>query len=243
MAPRAPRRVAAAIALGAALAVAWMAPTSTASAAGTHVPTVAGSQPAPERAAAVAIDDITAPPSAADPLAGIPKDFAKVMGYQPTIGRLANGEVLAINPRGGCSVVGGGRPFDLSTVCKAHDLGYDLLRYADRRGDPLAANARLQVDDKFQQDLRVQCGARYRGVETEACDAMAATFTAGVGFNSWRQEYGPPVVTSGKGRTVGVLAFAVLIVYFAGRGLANRVLARRRRRTALRPTLATALNA
>jgi hypothetical protein len=236
MAPRAPRRVAAAIALGAALAVAWMAPTSTASAADKHPPPSTNS-------AAVAIDDITAPPSTADPLAGIPADFPKVMGYRPTLGRLANGEVLAINPRGGCSVIGGGRPFDLSTVCKAHDLGYDLLRYADRRGDPLGTNARVQVDDKFQQDLRVQCGARYRGAETDACDAMATTFTAGVGFNSWRQEYGPPVVTSGKGRTVGVLAFAALILYFTGRGIANRFRTRRRRRSALRPTLATAVNA
>ncbi len=60
------------------------------------------------------------------------------MGYQPTLGKLANGSVIAIDPNGGCSVIGGGEPFDLSTPCKSHDLGYDLLRYAHRHGDPLS---------------------------------------------------------------------------------------------------------
>ena len=198
--------------------------------------------PSPERAAAVAIDDITAPPSAANPLAGIPADFTTVMGYQPTLGRLANGEVLAINPTGGCSVIGGGRPFDLSTVCKAHDLGYDLLRYAHRRGDPLPASARIQVDDKFHQDLSAQCGARYGGVEADACNAMAMSFDAGVGFNSWRQQYGPPIVAAGRDRTVGIIAFALLVLYFAGRGCTNRIVGRRRR-VALSPTLAAPANA
>jgi hypothetical protein len=221
-----------------------MAPTTTASAAATRTPVTSPTAPAPERAAAIAIDDITAPSSTADPLAGIPADFARVMGYRPTIGRLADGEVLAINPRGGCSVIGGGRPFDLATACKAHDLGYDLLRYAHRHGDPLGAAARLQVDDKFEQDLRAQCTSRYTGAETGACEAMAATFDAGVGFNSWRQQYGPPIVTSGKGRTVGVVAFAALILYFGGRSVVNRVRVRlRRRRGALRPTLAATVNA
>jgi phospholipase A2-like protein len=232
--------VAALIALGATLAVAWLAPTSTASAAAT-TPT---SMPAPERAAAVAIDDVTAPPSAANPLAGIPTDFFTVMGYRPTLGRLANGDVLAINPNGGCSVIGGGRPFDLSTVCKAHDLGYDLLRYANRQGEDLGEGARVQIDDKFRQDLRTQCEARYTGAESDACDAMAVTFDAGVGFNSWRQQYGPPIVTAGRDRTVGVIAFALLITYFAGRGVTNRVTGRRkRRRAALQSTLATYANA
>jgi hypothetical protein len=242
IAVRAPRRVAAFIALGATLAVAWLAPTSTASASPSAPPPLA-SLPAAAPPPAVAIDDITAPPSPANPLAGIPADFAEVMGYSPTLGRLANGEVLAINPDGGCSVIGGGKPFDLSTVCKAHDLGYDLLRYADRRGDPLGTGARVEVDDKFHADLRTQCGARYTGADMDACDAMAVTFDAGVGFNSWRQEYGPPIVTAGRDRTIGVIAFALLISYFAVRGLTNRITGRRkRRRVALPSTLATLAN-
>jgi Prokaryotic phospholipase A2 len=187
----------------------------------------------------MAIDEITAAPGAANPLADIPTDFAAVMGYRPTLGRLANGDVLAINPDGGCSVIGGGRPFDLSTVCKAHDLGYDLLRYASRRGHPLGPAARVQVDDKFNRDLVMQCGARYTGAKTRACDAMAVTFDAGVAFNSWRQQYGPPIVTAGRDRTVGVIAFALLVLYFAGRAVTSRIVGRwKRRRGSLHPTLA-----
>jgi phospholipase A2-like protein len=244
IATRTPRRVAALIALGATVAVAWLAPVSPASAASAPETSFATTaSPTPDRAAVTAIDDITAPTGTGNPLAGIPNDFVTVMGYRPTLGRLANGEVLAINPNGGCSVIGGGRPFDLSTVCKAHDLGYDLLRYAHRRGEPLGTAARMQVDAKFNQDLRAQCGARYAGAEADACDAMAVTFDAGVGFNSWRQQYGPPIVTSGRDRTVGILAFALLVLYFCGRSTANRIIARRRRRrVSLHPTLAASAN-
>ena len=236
---RTPRRVAALIALGATIAVAWLAPTSTASAASAqpttqHELTITASMPAPERAAAVAIDDITASSSTRNPLDGIPADFASVMGYRPTLGRLGNGEVIAINPRGGCSVIGGGRPFDLSVPCKAHDLGYDLLRYAHRRGHPLGTAARMRVDAKFDQDLSVQCASRYAGASATACDAMAAAFTSGVGFNSWRQEYAAPDSSAGVVRTVGIIAFAVLLLYFAGRPLGGvsigRWLRRRLRR-------------
>jgi len=221
---RVPRRVAALVTLGATLAVAWIAPTSAASGSSpsgsspTGTPTAAAMpstrEPAPEREAATAIADITAPPGTGNPLAGIPADFPEVMGYRPTTARLANGEVVAINPTGGCSVIGGGEPFDLSTVCKAHDLGYDLLRYAHRHGDPLSPDARVAVDAKFGHDLTAQCASRYRGPETSACDAMAGTFVAGVGFNSWRQEYGPPIANAGIARTIGVIAFGVLVLYF-----------------------------
>jgi hypothetical protein len=224
--------VAALITLGATIAVAWIAPTQSASAAGSDR---TGSAMSASRSAALAIDDITAPPSAADPLAGIPADFRTVMGYQPTIGYLANGEALAINPRGGCSVIGGGEPFDLSTVCKAHDLGYDLLRYAHRRGGSLGTNSREQVDTKFREDLGVQCASRYAGARSDACDAMAGTFVAGVGFNSWRQEYGPPIQTSGTTRTIGIIAFGLLVLYFAARFMIVGV-ARRWRRRVPRPT-------
>jgi hypothetical protein len=68
---------------------------------------------------------------------------------------------------------------------------------------------------------------------------MAVTFTAGVGFNSWRQNYGPPLAKSGMVRTVGVLAFAALLVYFALRGVTLFTLRLwRRRRRPLGLTLA-----
>ena len=235
---RVPRRVAALVTLGATLAVAWIAPTSAASAAGSGQPSSptaaaipAAAEPVPEREAATAIADITAPGGTGNPLAGIPPDFPKVMGYRPTTAQLANGEVVAINPTGGCSVIGGGEPFDFSTVCKAHDLGYDLLRYAHRHGDPLSTDARVAVDAKFGHDLTAQCASRYRGPETSACDAMAGTFVAGVGFNSWRQEYGPPIATAGIARTIGVIAFGVLVLYFLVTTLAVAITRMWRRRT------------
>jgi hypothetical protein len=174
----------------------------------------AASNSAPEHAAATAINDITAAPGTANMLADIPADFRQVMGYQPTLGTLANGEVVAIDPDGGCSVLGGGEPFDLSTACKAHDLGYDLLRYAHRQGDQLGSQARMQIDNKFGHDLNAQCTGRYSGAEVSACKAMAVTFDAGVGFNSWRQQYQAPSSKAGMARTIGVIAFAALLVYF-----------------------------
>jgi hypothetical protein len=231
---RAPRRVAALITLGAAVAVAWIAPTeaASASAASPHrAPTAAAARRSAHEAEA-AIDEITNPggTGSADPLASIPPDFASVMGYHPTLARLANGETIAIAPNGGCSVIGGGEPFDLSTVCKAHDLGYDLLRYAHRRGRTLDRSYRLRVDAKFADDLSTQCASDYRGAKSSACDAMASTFVAGVGFNSWRQEYGPPIQSSGTVRTIGVIAFGALILFFAGRTLVLGLTRRRRTR-------------
>ncbi len=213
---RVPRRVAALITLGAAVAVAWIAPTAPAAASG-RSPVAASTAQMSARAATMAIDDLTGPESSRNPLTAIPTDFAQVMGYRPVLGRLADGETIAINPRGGCSVIGGGEPFDLSTVCKAHDLGYDLLRYAHRRGGTLTTNARIRVDTKFGEDLTTQCASRYRGAQTSACDAMAETFVAGVDFNSWRQEYGPPIQSAGAVRTIGILAFGALVVFLAGR--------------------------
>lgn len=182
----------------------------------------------PAAQAKAAIDEITNPETA-NPLADIPADFPRVMGYAPTLGQLASGRKIAINPNGGCSIVGGGKPFDLSTVCKAHDLGYDLLRYASRRGDPLGPQARVEIDQAFSIDLYDQCASRYTGGEVSACDTMSDAFVAGVDFNSWRQDYGPPLNKEGMVRTVGVLGMAGLAVYFLVRRLLVQLFERWRR--------------
>jgi hypothetical protein len=196
-----------------------------------------------DRAANTAIDTITATQLSKNPLSAIPSDFSRVMGYTPTIGHLANGEAIAVNPRGGCSVIGGGRPFDLDVVCKAHDLGYDLLRYAHRQGRDLGPAARRMVDAKFGQDLAAQCNSSYHGAVAGVCNLVATTFDAGVGFNSWRQGFGAPVATAGLVRTVGLLALVLLGVYFGLRELTRVVVrrARRPRRAGLRPRFIKAL--
>ncbi|MEV0458353.1 phospholipase A2 [Catellatospora methionotrophica] len=135
-------------------------------------------------------------------LAAVPDDFAQVMGYTPGTARLADGSLRVVNPDGSCSVPGEGRPFDFAVACKAHDFGYDLLRYAQRRGAPLDPAARAEIDLLLDHDLRVQCVA---DSTPGSCDATVALFAAGVGFNSWRQVSGPPIDTSGLPRTAGLV--------------------------------------
>jgi phospholipase A2-like protein len=174
-------------------------------------------------AAEDAINTVTARDLRPDALSHVPADFDRVMGYLPTVGHLANGSAVAINPNGGCSVIGGGRPFDLDVACKAHDFGYDLLRYAHRRGADLGPRARHLVDDKFSTDLFTQCDSLYRGSASNACDMMAASFDAGVGFNSWRQEFGAPIAAAGKVRTVGTLAIVAMLLYLIARRPVRRL--------------------
>ncbi len=164
-----------------------------------------------------AITMITGSQLPSDALSHIPADFSQVMGYTPVVGHLANGTAIAINPNGGCSVIGGGRPFDLAVACKAHDLGYDLLRYAHRQGADLSPRARHLVDDKFGTDLFAQCAALYTGGKSDACNVMAASFDAAVGFNSWRQDFGAPISNAGQVRTFGILGLGLILLYFLAR--------------------------
>jgi hypothetical protein len=154
---------------------------------------------------------LAAPPSSANTtvfdLHTAPADFARVMGYTPVIGRLADGTERMINPNGSCSVPGEGRPFDFAVACQAHDFGYDLLRYAQRKGQELPGEARGQLDAQLNEDLHTQCRA---DSSATACGATVSVFAAAVGFNSWRQVSGPPVDASGMPRTVGLILLAAL---------------------------------
>ncbi|WP_144127765.1 phospholipase A2 [Catellatospora sichuanensis] len=139
-------------------------------------------------------------------LSAVPEDFPQVMNYTPGTARLADGSLRVINPNGSCSVPGEGRPFDFAVACQAHDFGYDMLRYAQRRGAPLDPAARADIDLLLDHDLRLQCAA---DSTPASCDATVALFAAGVGFNSWRQVSGPPVDTSGLPRTAGLVLLAL----------------------------------
>ncbi|GIH11473.1 hypothetical protein Rhe02_95400 [Rhizocola hellebori] len=171
---------------------------------------------------------VAAPPSSANAttfdLHAAPADFARVMGYTPAVGRLADGTQRMINPTGSCSVPGEGRPFDFAVACQAHDFGYDLLRYAQRKGQTLPGAARSQLDAQLTQDLHTQCHA---DSSAATCDATVTVFSAAVGFNSWRQLSGPPVDASGMTRTVGLCLLALIGL---GVGVRQRIrlLARRR---------------
>lgn len=134
---------------------------------------------AAERAIAALVSD-----HPATALAEIPEDFAARFGYTPTI---VDGRPL--NPHGGCS-----SPIPLpdrfTDACRAHDLGYDLLRYAAAAGRPAAGWARTALDATLIDDMHATC-------DDAGCDAAAETARIGLAMNTWRQRSGPPVKESG----------------------------------------------
>ncbi len=116
----------------------------------------------------------------------IPADFPEVIGYRP----VAINGILA-NPSGDCSSPVT-LPAEFETACKAHDLGYDLLRYADRSGKPLSAWARKTVDAALHQRMHDACSHRTGTVARFDCETMANIASAFVYGNSWRQGYVSP---------------------------------------------------
>src|SRR5699024_8324054 len=111
------------------------------------------------------------------PTAAVPDDFADDAGYSPVVEK-----GMLVDPDGTCS-----SPIPLparfDTACKAHDLGYDLLRYAADRNRPLGSWARRGLDDRLAAGLHASC----RG--EPVCDAAASVAARAVEANSWRQGY------------------------------------------------------
>jgi hypothetical protein len=120
-------------------------------------------------------------------------EFRGVMGYTPATAHLPGAPaVRAIKPTGSCSSVLGGTRFGFSLACKAHDLGYDLLRFAARIGRPPGPEVRRALDDQLGRDLHARCGGVRRAQAQLACDVLADLYTDGAKLNSWRQGYGTP---------------------------------------------------
>ncbi|WP_158849898.1 phospholipase A2 [Saccharothrix deserti] len=130
-------------------------------------------------------------PSTVNPLAAFPTDFNEVANRSPVAVTTPDGTTRAIDPSGGCSGPAGDTEWDFGTACKAHDLGYDLLRYAEHKGRPLNQEARKTLDARLAQDMHAQCDTNPRGNATR-CHATAQLYAAGLEFNSWRQRWGPP---------------------------------------------------
>ncbi|WP_373281139.1 hypothetical protein [Nocardia araoensis] len=152
--------------------------------------------PAPQAAAAAApIESPQASAAVAELAAGgpgaltaIPADFAASFGYRPS-----TVDGLLVDPDGDCSSPVT-LPAEFDTACKAHDLGYDLLRYADRRGEPLGPWARQALDATLDRQMHQACTARTDSFSRARCDAMASIANTAVDLNSRRQDYGAPVV-------------------------------------------------
>ena len=131
------------------------------------------------------------PKSGRDPLATIPADFTRVTGNHYERLRAPDGTVRAVNPEGGCSSPWGDTRWDYGAGCKAHDLGYDLLRYAAAKGQPLSADLRERLDDRLSMDMHAQCTYNPQG-SPRSCEVVASLYTVGLVVNSWHQQWGPP---------------------------------------------------
>ncbi|MCX5046113.1 hypothetical protein OG921_23360 [Aldersonia sp. NBC_00410] len=137
-------------------------------------------------ASAAAIDLLTGADTDTDAAArAVPAGFAAAAGYQPT---LVGG--MLVNPLGNCSSPVS-LPHEFEIPCKAHDLGYDILRYADRTGAPLGDWARKALDRQLDARLHTACDAR-SGVPRTFCFTMANVAATAVYWNSARQSYGTP---------------------------------------------------
>ncbi len=116
----------------------------------------------------------------------LPADFADGAGYTPVLQ-----DHLLVDPLGDCSSPIQ-LPLEFKPACRAHDLGYDVLRYAERRHQPLGAWARQAIDAVFQKHIHTACDDRVDSMSQTECDFMATLATTGVDLNSRRQNYATP---------------------------------------------------
>lgn len=118
-------------------------------------------------------------PHPATALTSLPPSFVVAQGYSP---RIVDG--YPIDPDGDCS-----SPVPLpphfTPLCRTHDLGYDLLRAAQRNGKPLGAWARIALD-------RMLIDRMYASCRTVACTTATHGARIGLAWNTWRQYGGPP---------------------------------------------------
>ncbi|MFI5718154.1 hypothetical protein [Nocardia sp. NPDC051750] len=138
--------------------------------------------------AGLAVLDLTSDGPSISTAAGIPRDFANYAGYEPVVR-----QGLLVAPDGNCS-----SPVELppefDTACMAHDLGYDLLRYADSTGAPLGPWARQALDRTLGVRLHQACDAHAEPMVRTRCETFAGIAATAVELNSRRQHYGVPVV-------------------------------------------------
>ncbi|HIW90460.1 MAG TPA: hypothetical protein H9870_02170 [Candidatus Corynebacterium avicola] len=102
------------------------------------------------------------------------------LGYTPQVE-----DGLAMNPQGDCSSPVT-LPASFEPACRTHDLGYDLLRVADRTGEHIPSELRSHLDRQMADRMRASC-------DTAGCKAMSVAAHVGVGLNTTRQGNGAPV--------------------------------------------------
>ncbi|WP_082520973.1 hypothetical protein [Rhodococcus sp. Leaf278] len=148
----------------------------------------------------------------------IPADFASVMGYRPRVL-----DAMAGNPHGDCSSPVP-LPPEFESSCQAHDLGYDLLRYAASTGKTVDPGWRRAIDRQLASRLHASCIHRTDDGSRRACDAAATVAAAAVDMNSWRQSFGAPVAEPALPIALGgaALVLMALSVLLTSRYLRTR---------------------
>lgn len=166
----------------------------------------------PQRAdvasAARTIDLLVRPRPGEDPMRSLPSDFRAVSGVRAERAVQSDGALRAHHVGGGCSAPWGddNTRWDFGDGCKAHDLGYDLLRYANSKGQPLGPDVRHRLDDRLSADMHQRCETNPRDAG-RACHVVASLYTAGIMLNSWHQRWGPPT-----GEPIGPWLAGVLVI-------------------------------
>ncbi|MEV6910077.1 phospholipase A2 [Amycolatopsis sp. NPDC051071] len=165
-------------------------------------------------AAQNAVDALVTPGPVEDVIAKLPADFTAVSGITPGVMAARDGTVRAVHTDGGCSAPWGddNTKWDYAVPCKAHDLGYDILRYAERKGYPLGQEARSTLDDRLSADMHHTCVLNPMD-SGGTCEVVASLYTAGLVLNSWHQRWGPPVGDPLGPMIVGVLVIGALLVF------------------------------
>lgn len=120
----------------------------------------------------------------------VPAGFAARAGYDPALRVLPSGPRWT-RPDGGCSSPWGGTRYGFDDACRAHDLGYDVLRDAAATGRPWSGTARLRVDLQFAEDVLARCGSLPAG-DRSGCVAVAGVFAVAVGLNSVSEAFSVP---------------------------------------------------
>ncbi|WIV61487.1 phospholipase A2 [Amycolatopsis nalaikhensis] len=165
-------------------------------------------------AAQNAVDALVHPGPHPDALARLPKDFTALSGVTPGALPARDGTVRAVHVDGGCSTPWGddNTKWDYAVPCKSHDLGYDLLRYADRKGHPLGPEVRAALDHRLSTDMHHACDLNPMN-SAFTCRIVASLYSAGLVVNSWHQRWGPPVGDPIGPMVAGVLVIACLLVF------------------------------
>ncbi len=162
----------------------------------------------------------------ADPTASFPSNWFAVMGYRPQTAIGPHGTPILIKPTGDCSSPSGPTEYNFDTVCKEHDLSYDVLRYAGLIGHPLAPAARQSADAMFDRELHARCDQQHlTGLSYAVCHTYAETFAVVVKINSWRQGYRPPGKENPWKWSAVLLLSGTLVAVPLGLGRLRRVAA------------------